>query len=231
MKQVLLSLCLLALVGCKATGVDNHPRMDRAGEEVDLARLEALKAQAAQVESVKDMTASTNATQQTLTGLGLQISKLAESFKVADTLARFENTIKTELAATVNAVSHIEVKNDVNAKAFSDLNARLDKMEISFKSSVDVDGVAALKSDIQKMSQTVSAGRDSHVQTIQFSREMRDTLIQSFENQLDTTKAFCALIVSLMGILQITDRLRAKNDHKEFMKALSLLSKGENKNE
>jgi nitrate reductase alpha subunit len=161
---------------------------------------------------LKDVTASNNATQQSLTGLGVQISKIAESFKFADTLAKFENTIKTELAATVNAVSHIEVKNDANVKAFSDLNARLDKMEFNFRASVDVEGVAALKSEIQKMSQTVSSGRDSNVQTIQFTKEFQAVLVKSYETQLEQVKSshrsemyqtwvFCGCIVAVTKAL------------------------------
>lgn len=243
----LLSLALFCLAGC----ADQKARM--AGGDQSFARLPGFlplesTAQApasagasgagsakADVERIQqDLAASNNQTQQTLAGVGLQMGKLAEKVQgfggdLAHVDAKVTGVEKAVASLDVKIDQRFEASANVQAKALSDWQLQFEN-RLDARLNAQTAGVAALKSDLQQMSQTVSSGRDSVVETVQFSREFRDTLLKAFDTVLDLVKAFTVMMVGLWLALQITDRMRNRNDHQELMKALGLLA-GQKKEE
>jgi phage-related tail protein len=123
-----------------------------------------------------DVRTSANQTQQSVTGLGANLGKVAESVTgIGGDLAR--------LSASVES------------------NVRL-QAEIKAKVEAAVSAQAGLKNELEQWSMAVKAGRDSTVETVQFTREMAQTIQRQ---SLGTV-----LVVLIMAAVLVWDKDKSR---------------------
>ena len=161
-----------------------------------------------------DTIASENAVQNSLTGLGVQVAKVAEKIQgFGGDLAHLQATanaeIRADLAAQIRAEMsvHLQAQAEANAQILSAINAQ-------------VQAQAGLRNSIDQTAQTVNAARDANVQTIQFTKEMQSVLEQSYKSAGYLVYVFCGALVSVVYILQERSRARADRRHKELFDVL-----------
>ena len=215
-------LILIVLAGCEAATQHNHqadtfpqtvpvaaPPVAPPHPEVTRADLDGA------VRSIRTETqASNNAMQNSLTGLGANVGKVAE--KVDASLVRIDATANTALKATAEIKTElnnqIEAQASFNAQAFAqfkaDTSARLDAI-----AQAQAQGVAGWNNKLDSMQQTLTAGRDA-INTTQYSKEMQETIIstvkQSAESQVENTRILCGVIVVLAELSRRRAEKRAK---------------------
>jgi ABC-type transporter Mla subunit MlaD len=155
----------------------------------------AVAVQGPGIEEVRaDVRTSSNATQQAITGVGANLGKLSESVQgFGGDLAR----ITTKLEAQVTAVAQLRSELSANATA-----------------------QVGLKNDIEQLAVASRAGRDSTVSTIQFNKEMKESLIAAYDTNKYTVWVMCALLLAIVTKLLGNSRDRAEGRFKE---ALALL--------
>lgn len=233
-----LAFTLVLLCGC----AQRNRQADALNQGAAIDRIAAMRAETAKDDAtpaaLRDVTASNNATQQSLTGFGVQVSKIAESFKLfGDSLAhveaRVESNVKASAVLNADVRNTLETKLEVHAsnqmKLLSDFEAKMDA-----KFTAQGAGMAGLRNELSMLTQNVSSGRDSNVQTINFSKEMRDTLIQSYESQVKIIIYFCgalttivsAIVTGLCGVMTAMaqgSRKREEQRHKETKAQLEKL--------
>lgn len=149
---------------------------------------------------------SNNATQQSISGLGLNVSKIAE--KVDASLVKLSADFDTKLTAVANLNVKVsnELNNNMNAraeanvKAIADLRAEF-KAEIQAIAQASAQGLANLQAGIgnrtDSIQKTSSAGRDST--STEFTKDMRDTIL-----------GIVAFLGGIIGLLQERSRRRAE---------------------
>lgn len=159
------------------------------------------------VELREEVAASSNQTQQSLDGLGLQVGKLSETFKLveAELRAYFDVKLTNHQSATASALALMlnqwkaEFRADFQATFDAELEARNQQL-------------AALQATVSEQRNQISAARDAHVQQIQFTAEMRDTLIKSYDAHVAGARwagYFSTTVVSILtgAIVAVVTRL------------------------
>ena len=162
-----------------------------------------------------DATSSNNAVQGSLTGIGANIGKLAEKIQgFGGDLARIDTALTTRIDTSIRATADLraEMTNTLDARinatammsnqAFAEMKTRVDAM---------VQGQVGLNNRIESMQQTVSAGRDSMVSTVQFDQKMADTLKASYDSMLRIVWIMCGMVVTLQEL----SRRRAEGRFRE----------------
>ncbi len=140
-----------------------------------------------------EASASSNATQQSLTGLGLQVAKLGEHVE----------GLHSEISAVANVANTIKSEVDINAKIDVIANTVLD-----FKASINnrMEALAAaqvgMNNSIQKTTETIKAGGN----VTQFPSEVKDVMLaqtRTIENSNNDTswdiKILGGVIIALHG--------------------------------
>jgi hypothetical protein len=169
---------------------------------------------------------SNNATQQSLSGLGLQVGKVAERVDAAlvkfeadvqvsirqEVAAQFESNIKASLEAKA------EVEARVQAKAFSDFCLELRnelrvqaQAQAAAAATAQGNAVAALRSEISQSTATLTAGRDN----IQITPEMMKVLLASIGSMESTALAVVGIVIGCMsaatGIVALLSRYHSQD--------------------
>lgn len=179
----------------------------------------------------QEVQVSSNATHNAISGLGVQVSKVAERvqgfggdlLKVqtqVDAAVTAQAVVATELRADVRAEMQTVIASQVSANValLRDL-----KTEITALAQTQV----GLKNQIERTEQTVTAGRDNHV--TQFTKEMLEAFKSENQTQLAAVKdanstlywtviGMCAVIVKLTVILTELSRRRAEARYAELQK-------------
>lgn len=128
-----------------------------------------------------EIKASSNQTQNSITGIGANLGKLSE------TIQGFGGDLANVHAALRLSVdTQLEMKNRLDAA---------------------VQAQVGLKNDLEQLTVSTRAGRDAIVTTTEFSREMRDTLVYSFlATYAGTVAAFVALVAIVTKFLEASRR-------------------------
>ncbi|OHB81190.1 MAG: hypothetical protein A2W31_05105 [Planctomycetes bacterium RBG_16_64_10] len=146
-----------------------------------------------------EVQASSNQTTNALTGLGVQVSKVAEKVDAAlvkvDASFQATASLRADMSASASATAVLTNAMSAQATAIANLKLALEGI---------AQGQIGLKNSIETTSQTVASGRDSHVQTIQFTKEMMETLKASYEAQLAQTKSDNRTLFWTVTILMAT---------------------------
>lgn len=211
------------LVAPQAPTPDN-PSTPSAGEVVTPQELKAVEARIA-----SETQSSSNATQNAITGLGVQVTKVAEKVQgvggdiaaVRGDVSAVKGDIQTEIAAVKGNVQAdlALVRGDVKAAmtAVAELQADIKAL---------AQGQVGLENRIDQT--TATAGRDLN-QTTQFSKEMQKVLEASYEKRTEelkdsnkwrywTTVALLAFALKLAIIFTELSRRRAEARYNEVVK-------------
>lgn len=158
-----------------------------------------------------EVQASSNATSNSLTGLGLQVAKVAEKVQgFGGDLAKITTCLQSTVEATSNLqatlASQVVVQSDMSAeiKASSQVVASL-KAQLE----AQVQAQVGLKNELQQTSQTIKAGHDATTLNVQFTKEMMDTLKASYQSQLEIVRSenhtrFWLAVVVLTAMCVVT---------------------------
>lgn len=169
-----------------------------------------------------ETTSSNNATQNSITGLGVQVSKVAEKIQgVGGDLAHLEGDLvhlETNVKAQVDAQANVDaqfrvslsneiqaslkVQAQANAEAIANLHIKLDAL---------VQVQTGLNNKIEQMTTSVSSGRDSIVKITQFSDQMVQTLKDDNRTLIQIVLILSGLTHSVVIILAHQSRSRAES--------------------
>lgn len=214
---IVLALALvLTLPGC----LDSRPRQESAQQPIQISlpkaepdgRIDGLGKSLGDMRS--ELQASSNANQNTITGLGANISKVAEKVQgFGGDLLRIENSVNAKLEANLTAQANLkaDLSADLSASLKAELQATISaQAQLTAKLSdlsARIDALAAaqvgLNNSIQQMSQTVSAGRDSIVQTTQYSKEVMETVINGQNTAYWIVIGFATMVIAGVKIMAV----------------------------
>lgn len=154
--------------------------------------------------------ASNNATQNSITGLGANLGKIAE--KVDASLVKSEATANTVAQFKTEVKNEMKAQADVNAQAFAEFKAET-KARLDAIAQAQAQGQAGWNNKLDSMQQTLTAGRDA-INTTQYSKEMQETIIATVEKsadaQVQNTRILCGVIVVLAELSRRRAEKRAK---------------------
>jgi len=172
--------------------------------------------------------ATSNAAQQSFSGLGAQIAKGAENVDAA--IAKIQTDIRVQ--TTAQAEANVSIRNDVRATAdvVTDLKVRLDmavqvmtQLDVSVKAQAqaivnlknDVQALGAaqigLRNDLQQTTNNLSAGRDT-IQMVQGSaKELVEIVKDQTEARVKSTYIICGCLVAIVTALLEFSRRRAES--------------------
>lgn len=178
-----------------------------------------------------DSQASQNATQQSLTGLGLQFGKVAERFDAA--LAKIEAnlqltihnsaTANASVSATAMAELRGEIK-DIHAE-ITGLKLTIGKMEVS--NAAMAAGQVALNARMDQTTNNLNAGRDN----VQFTKEMAGVFETAFEKMTEALLAAVGIVVGVVtaattivvGTVALLTRSQTKSTHELVRETLGVV--------
>jgi len=181
--------------------------------------------------------ATSNAAQQSFSGIGAQIAKGAENVDAA--IAKVQTDIRVQ--TTAQAEANVAVRNDVRATAdvVTDLKVRLDmavqvltQLDVNVKAQAqaivdiknDVQALGAaqigLKNDLQQTTTTMSAGRDT-IQNIQgATREWVQIMRDDRDAEVKCWQITAGVVVVLVGAVLEFSRRRAEARARELVDLL-----------
>lgn len=210
----ILALCaILALVGCGAQRIEIPEPVIRKLADPPISRLEAqvpdVSGDLREIRS--EVKASTNLTQNSITGLGANLGKVAETVQgFGGDLARINAEIR----------SNVEARADVSATLKASLQAQADlRAQLAAMAQAQV----GLKNEIDQLTISTKSGRDSIVQTVQFSKEMRDTLIASYESNKYTVWVMSGAMLAVVSAFLDFSRRRAEQRSRDHLAELRLM--------
>ena len=149
--------------------------------------------------------ASNNAMQNSLTGVGANVGKVAEKIdaSLAHIDAQFQSqaNVNTQARADLTATVKNEAKAsaEVTTRAVADLEARVNA-RLDAIAQAQVQGQIGLNNRLESMQQTVSAGRDAINTTVQYSRDMAETQQRSYESNERIVWILGGVIVALQEL-------------------------------
>lgn len=248
MKLILAAAILIALAGCKATGVDgsHSDRMNvRQGDPTHLAVPSAPAEMvappapsnvpgptSADLEHVRSETFASNTAQQNeITGLGVQVGKVAEKVEGvhAEVSARLDNVINTTAELKVSVNQRFDAQAELNAKVVADLRAEF-KADIKAEAQVQASAIAGVDNKINTVqtSTTTSSALNSGRDSISFTPEMARMIVDMSRDdaktlqqvQHDSSNALIAIVGTLCGVMTALSELRSRrseNQHKKFL--------------
>lgn len=161
---------------------------------------------------------SNNATQNSITGLGVQVTKLGE--KVDVSAVKMENRVNTSLSNEMKAQAELtaQLRADVRTevKASANLMAKLEsRVDAKLHAQVQAlaGAIAGIGNKIESVAQTYSSGRDTN--TTQFTDKMADTLISSQRQPMYIVLGIAAilLIVQEAARRRSAQREKAAKEH------------------
>lgn len=223
--EYLLIISLVFLVGCVGTHRNKQdvnqgaPRLgvwpDVQGEELPPPKKENVPA--------KEITAvaSNNANEQSQTGaVNLALGKFAEVLRTElnGVKAEISTQVQQEFKfqTTASAAVAAELKSEIRAEINQAVSVAVNQKVEAFKNS-QLEALTGVKNDISKFQQELTAGRDIHNQTIQFSKEFQQALKDSHESHMYTIEKFIWLLGQLATAFFLYLRFSRKLDSQEEM--------------
>jgi len=164
-------------------------------------------------------TVSQNAAEQSLTGIGANIAKLADNVEASlvrvdariDSLFKasveVQNSIKADVRTTLQ--SHFIATNEVSATALAAVEARLTAhvdAKFTALANAQAQAIAGFNNSIQSMQQNVSAGRDSSV------NNYADQMFRANQTS-DRTNMWTIIAMCLVIVIQ-SERSRMRAEHR-----------------
>ena len=153
--------------------------------------------------------ASNNAMQNSLTGIGANVGKVAEKIdaSLAHIDAQFQSVVNAQANVSAQASANVTatVKNEAKAsaevttRAVADLEARVNA-RLDAIAQAQAQGQIGLNNRLESMQQTVSAGRDAINTTVQYSRDMAETQQRSYESNERIVWILGGVIVALQEL-------------------------------
>lgn len=142
--------------------------------------------------------ASTNQSQQAITGLGANIAKVAEKMTgVEGDVSAVKAAINTNIQTTADIKNSLTASASVVAQLKNEMKAEFDA-KLTAQAEFHANAVAALKSQIENTSTTISAGRDAT--TTQFTKEMMQTLETSYKSMVSEIKTAFYAVIAIVHI-------------------------------
>lgn len=250
MKSILAVVILIALAGCNATGVDGSHSDRMNVRQGDPTRLAVPPAPAelvappgsvpaptsADLERVRSETFASNTAQQNeITGLGVQVGKVAEKVEGvhAEVSARLDSVINTTADLKLSVNQRVEAQAELNAKVVADLRAEF-KADIKAEAKVSADAIAGVGNKINSVQTTsttssaLNSGRDS----ISFTPEMAQMIVDMSRDdaktlqqaQHDSSNTLICIVGALCGVMTALSELRSRrseNQHKSLLAAVA----------
>lgn len=178
------------------------------------------------------ITSSNNANQNTITGLGANVNKLAEHLDAS--LLRMEtsipisikNDLRNEMSLNANATASAvaEFRNTITAqnKMIAELQLKVGDLTASLEASAKAQ--VALSAKMEDTKNELKAGRDAINVRNQLDDNTMKILKESYSTQYWTTVAFCGVVVKIVMILGYRSRSRSETryaDEREERKKLT----------
>lgn len=226
MKNVFTIVLLIFLTGCIGSQ-KNSQAVNQGSPRTEAIPVrpasEDLRAEVVELPKEITSAASNNATQQSLTGLGVQVGKMAEVLQAS--LLRMENTLsaqitmKNQLNATASANAEFKARMEATAKAIAKLDARVDAAL-----NASLQAQAGLNNRIDQVS--TSAGRDA-ISSTQFTEPMKELMskmVGVIESIILGGVVVCVsgfltgtitIIRVFVGLIKTMEASRAANDERE----------------
>lgn len=173
------------------------------------------------------LNATTNAAQQSFSGLGAQIAKGAENVDAAiakvQTDIRVQTTaqaeanvgIRNDVLATASAVAELDVKLNMAVQVMTQLDVNVKAQAqaiVDLKNDVQALGAAqvGLRNELQQTTNNLSAGRDT-IQLMQGSaKELVEIVKDQTEARVKATYIICGCLVAIVTALLEFSRRRAE---------------------
>lgn len=219
MRKLLIVLPLLFLVGCFG---DHRERQEPHQENRITPRTyftegavsrDDLEKTVREVHS--ELQTSNNATQNSISGLGVNVTKLAEKVQgFGGDLARIETSISTnaQLTASVKA----DLKNEIG-EIRNDMRLEIGKMQAQLNALAQAQAQAAVgvNNRMDSMQQTFSAGRDNNTSIINFTKEMQELILRvvtdAYKTLYWTVIGMAALTLKIVIIMSELSRRRSED--------------------
>ncbi len=172
---------------------------------------------------------SNNATQQSLSGLGLQLGKVAE--KVDASLVKVEANLQQTVQAHANlnaqAVANLrtelraELSNEIQATASAQATANA-KLEAQLQALAQAQGAAqmALNARLEQTTNNLNAGRDN----IQFTPEMAHVFIAMLEQVAEIVGIVVGVVIGLVTALSVMSTRNVRILAIENFKSIKVLA-------
>lgn len=211
----------------RGRGTTNHePKTTNHAPRVDLEPRSSgeLPAALASIEKrLAETQQSNNALQNSFSGVGLQVGKLAE--KVDASLVKLEADLQLSVQQTVqaHATANLNAQNTMNAtmeKLVGDLSLTVKGFENQMrdlKIEQQAQGAAqmALNAQFQHTTSNLNAGRDN----IQFTAEMAKLMEKAFEEMAHALAIACAIVVAtvsaattiVVGVVTVLAHMQGKS--------------------
>lgn len=169
----------------------------------------------------EDITSSNNANQNTITGLGANVNKLAEKIQgfggdlahvEASVTAKFDASIETKFQAVVkqNAELKIEMSNSANAYAQATATLKQTIGDLSAKVDAQAKGQLAYEARMEELKQDIKAGRDAITTNIQYTDNMMNTVLGAYKAMIAIVMVGALLLVAVVWELTRRSRDRAE---------------------
>ena len=172
---------------------------------------------------------SANQTHNSLTGLGVQVAKLGEKVQgIGGDLLRLQASVETQVQASASLSANLRAALTADVTANLQTHASATAALVASLSN-KLEGLAAgqvgLKNQLEQTEQTVKAGRDAYMQTVQFTREMQAALGQqndmalAMERSRNRTEFWIVvssgvLMLGLVALLLEASRRRAEGRYR-----------------
>ena len=204
----LLAVALLApltFLGCGAQRIEIPESVARSMDRIQ--SLPDVKGEIGELR--QQVQASTNFTQNSITGIGANLGKLSESVQgFGGDLAHVSLGLKGQIEAKAEIVATIKAQ----IQATANLQAKID---------AQVMAQVGLKNEIEQLSIASKAGRDSIVS--QYTKEMRDTMLESYRTNNYTVWVMSGILVTMMAATFTFMLKMMKEDNKNDREELKLL--------
>jgi len=229
MKTWILILPLL-LTGC----LNNEPRQNATGPTIKNDPISPVLVDPGQVNDIKkEIQTSQNAIQTNMqAALGVSVGKISDdliraSASVRDLIHAELNTqigdIKTKMEASIASNNELramlKIQMDINTSLHAELRSQIEaNMKLSSKIEAIVAAQAGVGNKIEstkeELKQSFSAGHDVNSSTVQFNKDMLESLKSANQVSIEAMKQLAYILVSLFGVLctivSIVMRNRAK---------------------
>lgn len=183
--------------------------------------------------------ASSNAIKTDMTGVNLNISKVAESLKLIDgPLADVKNTATASASAVAKLDARLSSSIEATAELKAEIKAQVDianslRMQVGqmmLDNKVAADANIAAFQRVEKLQQDVKAGRDAIVQNIELNERHVDLLRSAHRTEFWTVVAFLATGSFVCCVLLHNSRKRAEmrydRERAEKTDLMRVLAKG-----
>ncbi len=171
------------------------------------------------VKKIEDhISQSNNANQNSITGVGANVNKLAEHLDAsllrveANIPVSIKNDLRNEMSAQFSAVAtaNANLKATIDAQNTMIADLKLHIGDLTAKLEASARGQVALNAKMEETSKEMHAGRDSIDNSVQFNERMQSVIEKSYSTLYWTVMGLCAVIVKIVVILGYRSRSRSE---------------------